>query len=216
MGGTAAAPKPPSPPPSPKPPPPPPPPLPLPADGLFLLDEWEVSRIVETVGGHLKDIDTVVTSIARGRHWAPALERLVADSVEAVERVLDDILYADGAGGAPGGGGSGGASRRSGAAASAVARANRASISREHPLPPWDYQVAPTPERLAAYGRYLRAWALLTELGARKYVSRRELGARVFAECPHELDFLADAGLIMSVNVKSAARLHAEIGRAHV
>lgn len=181
-------------------------------DGLYLLDEWEVGRIVETVGGHLKDIDTVVTSIARGRHWAPALERLVADSVEAVERVFDDILHADGP--LPGAaGGSGGGSQRASrvGTASAVARANRASISREYPVPAWDYQLSPTPERLGSYGRYLRAWALISELSARKYVSRRELCARVFAECPHELEFLQDAGLIMAVNVKSAARLHAAV-----
>lgn len=189
-----------------------------PEGGFYTLDSWEIDRIVDTVGGHLKDIDTVVTSIARGRRWAPALERLVADSVEAVERVLDDILHADAAtlGGSGGGGGST-TNRRpaSGGATSAIARANRASLSRDYPLPPFDYQSTPTPERLAALCRYLRTWALVCELAGRKYVSRRELAARIFAECPHELEFLADAGLIMAVNVKSATKLHASIAVQH-
>jgi hypothetical protein len=164
---------------------------------LFLLEDWEVDRIIEVVGGHLKDLDTVVTAITKGTHWSAPLERLVADSVEMVERRLEEILYA--AGGPAGAGAP---------AAGGPAASNARSRWRGVPnaLPSWDYGERPAPERLAAYTRYLRAWAMISDLASRKYIAKRELQDRIFAACPQELDYFVDAGLIMSINVKTATK----------
>ena len=120
----------------------------------FLLEQWEIDRIVETVGGHLKDLDSIVTSVLKGKSWGAALDRLVADSVEAAERILDDILHSESAGNSSGSSSSSGNSISgksvlSGAAV-AVARANRRSQSREYTAPPFDYDVLPRPDRLTA------------------------------------------------------------------
>jgi hypothetical protein len=184
--------------------------------GLYLLEPWEIDRIVETIGGHLKDLDTVVTAIVGTKSWSHALDRLVADSVEQVERLFEQLLVApvDGTalpaplaqreGESAGGGTRTAASRRTSVPRS---RLLTAAIRNGQPLPSWDYQSNPRGDRLASYARFLRAWALITELAARKYVAKRELADRIFAACPHELDFLADVGIVLSVNVRAATRI---------
>ena len=74
--------------------------------------------------------------------------------------------------------------------------------------PPVDFTTNPTPERLAAYGRYLRLWALLVALSERKYIPRRDLVSRIFAECPAELDYCMEASLVMAVNVRTASKMY--------
>lgn len=179
------------------------------------LEEWEIDRIVDVIGGHLKDLDTVVTAITKGKHWSAALERLVADGADQVERTLEYLLMS--ADGGPGGNatttsttpGSGSGTGTGGGRRTRlrILSASRTVRGTGLPIPSWDYQLRPRPERLAAYGRYLRTWAMLNELAARKYVPRRELLDRIFSGCPHELDFLADAGLVMSVNVKGMTKI---------
>lgn len=159
-------------------------------DDIFLLTPEEIATIVATVGGHLQDLLTVVTAVTRGQSWGEALERLVADSAEAVEHILDAILDV------PGGVAAGGAA----VAAQAAGRRNTRSGSAGFAsgLPAHDFQTHPGPARLAAYGRYARAWALLSALGDRRYVSRRELTTLIFPACPHELDYLVASGLVTS------------------
>jgi hypothetical protein len=170
------------------------------AEDLYLLEQDEIDSIVETVGGHLQDLLIVVTAVTRGQSWGEALERLVADSAKAVEHMLDDILSADQpTNGAPTPLPSGG-------------RSHVSSLSRDHVQPLHDYQTNPSPSRLAAYGRYVRSWTLLCALSKSKFVSKRELAARVFPACPHELDFLEATGLITTINVKAAAKIESTTG----
>lgn len=141
----------------------------------------------------------------------------MADSCDLVERTLDEILAAasgatGSAVGAPGkpkpaSGGGGGVSGQVMPRARAGTRLGLAGYSNPS-IPPVDFSVNASAERLAAYGRYLRGWALLNELSTRKYIPRRELVNRIFAECPHELDFFLDAG--------ECVGLHARRGRASI
>jgi hypothetical protein len=191
---------------------------------LYLLEPWEIGRIVDVIGGHLKDIDSVVSAIVRGRHWSQALERLVSDSCDLVERTLDDLLAAVNDG--PGSGGTAGGRGLSGSAASIgkggggrTGSGGRSSVLRSSlggsglanknemvPPPPHDFSLEPSPQRLAAYCRYLRVMALIRECADRKYTPRRDLLNRVFPESPQELDHAIDLGLVMSVNLRNTMR----------
>jgi trimeric autotransporter adhesin len=192
----------------------------------YLLEDHEIARIVETIGGNLKDLHTVVASIMAGKHWASALERLVADSADMVESTLDVLLAASSSDSSSslsaGGGGGAAASAASGAATgtgnpvSSASGGNRAGGGRRGlrlrllaraPLPQWDFAANPRPDRLAAYSRFLRAWDLMIELDKRKYVQRRELVDSIFAGCPHELEYLVDVGLAVAVNIKGMTRV---------
>jgi len=77
-----------------------------------------------------------------------------------------------------------------------------------YPLPSWDAGHSPRPDRLAAYARYVRAWSLLETLAEAQYVPRRDLIARIFAGCPHELGLFVEAELISTINVVGAAVTH--------
>jgi hypothetical protein len=182
---------------------------------LHTLEPWEIDRIVEIVGGHLKDIDVVVSAITRGKHWSIPLERMVADSCDLVERTFDEMLA--GASGPVANNPGSGNKQKSGGFAGLLPRSragSRLGLSgySQPAMPTADFTINPSPERLAAYARYLRGWALLTALSQRKYIPRRDLVSKYFAECPHELDFFNDAGLIMSVNVKTSAKMHVSHG----
>lgn len=196
----------------------------------YLLEDHEIARIVETIGGNLKDLHTVVASIMSGKHWASALERLVADSADMVESTLDVLLAASTSdstsstsSASPGGGGAV-SSATGGAAPGAVnlsvagggggnraggggRRGLRLRLLARAPLPQWDFAANPRPDRLAAYSRFLRAWDLMIELDRRKYVQRRELVDSIFAGCPHELEYLVDVGLAVAVNIKGMTRV---------
>jgi hypothetical protein len=181
---------------------------------FFLLEDSEIETIVGVIGGHLKDVHTVVAALLAGKHWTSAIERLVADSADQVEGTLDVLLArADGTA-APSGSSSaaappGTADAAITGSASSAARSPGARrglrlrlLARGSSLPPWDYALFPERLRLASYARFLRAWALLCTLESRKYVQRRELADSIFPGCSHELDFLVDAGLASVVNVK--------------
>ena len=168
-------------------------------DDIYLLAPEEIATIVGTVGGHLQDLLTVVTAVTRGQAWGEALERLVADSAEAVEHLLAGVRDAPGGGGA--------ASAGTAAVQGGRRLVLRGSVGPAYALPAHDYQAHPSPARLAAYGRYARAWALLCALGERRYVSRRELATLVFPACPQELDVFISAGLVTCINAKSKARV---------
>ena len=178
---------------------------------FYLLEDAEIETIVGVIGGHLKDVHTVVAALLAGKHWTSAIERLVADSADQVEGTLDVLLArADGAA-APSGSTSGAGTPSPADAASAgnSARSPGARrglrlrlLARGSSLPPHDYALFPERHRLASYARFLRAWALLSSLESRKYVQRRELADTIFRGCSHELDFLVDAGLASVVNVK--------------
>ena len=188
---------------------------------LHTLSASEINTIVETVGGHLKDLDTVVTSVARGKQFQNALDLLVADSAELVERMLETLLSAAEGGTGDGSGGGGVTSTASASSTSAAARTggsrtpSRARLlplaappafrgGAPFPRPAWNYLVAPKGDRLAAYARYLRMWDMLEVVALRKFVPRRELALRVFVGCPHELELYADAGIIAIMSVRAA------------
>lgn len=172
---------------------------------IYTLDPHEIKTISEVIGGQLTDLHTVVTAITTSKHWRVAVERLVADSVEQVERTLDSLLASADSGGQSGGsggaGGNGAGGRKS--------RFRPAGLSRGlgGPLPSWDYHVNPKPDRLAAYQRYLRAWALISELSRSKYLMKRKALDSIFSGVPHELDYLIDAGLVMSINTRSMIKV---------
>jgi hypothetical protein len=194
---------------------------------LWLLQDWEVRRIVDVVGGHLKDIDAIVSAMVRGRHWAAALERLVAGSCDLVERSLDDILTAvvdPGAGPVAGSSPAGVKGATAGTTAAYLGRAGTrggasvilrsakegTGLANKNALtapPPFDFNVDPSPQRLAVYCRYLRGMALIQECAQRKYTPRRDIINRVFSECPQELEHFMDLGLVMSVNLRGTIKM---------
>jgi hypothetical protein len=198
---------------------------------LHTLAANEIHTIVETVGGHLKDLDTVVTSVARGKHFLAALDLLVADSAEHVERVLETLLSAAEGGAGDGSGGGGGALSSStssaGSASSPTRSSSRVASVRARllplavppafrwgapfPRPAWNYLVAPKGDRLGAYARYTRLWDMLEAVAHRKFVPRRELALHVFVGCPHELELYADAGIIASMSVRAASRANGSL-----
>lgn len=195
------------------------PPAPPSTGRVHTLEAWEVECIVRTIGGHLKDLDAVVTAVARGKPWSLALERLVTDSADHVEHVFEALLEgADGGVGArsSGGGGPGAAPSPNPSSARRAARSRLLPLSappsaREgvpYPLPLWDAGHSPRPDRLAAYARYVRAWSLLETLAEAQYVPRRDLIARIFSGCPHELGLFVEAELISTINVVGAAVTH--------
>jgi uncharacterized membrane protein YgcG len=165
-----------------------------------------------------------VSAIVRGRHWSQALERLVSDSCDLVERTLDDLLAAvndgPGSGGAAGGrglsgsaasigkggGGRTGSGGRSSVLRSSLGGSGLANKNEMVPPPPHDFSLEPSPQRLAAYCRYLRVMALIRECADRKYTPRRDLLNRIFPESPQELDHAIDLGLVMSVNLRNTMR----------
>ena len=66
----------------------------------MLLNDRECESIINIVGGNMKDVDTVVQAVASGHAWSSVVARLVADSVELVEALLEDVLEGTIAGGA--------------------------------------------------------------------------------------------------------------------
>jgi len=150
----------------------------------------------------------VVSAITRGKHWSVPLERLIADSVDLIERTLDDILASAAGVSAPA---PGKVSGRGGHLSGSLSgRAHGRGVGGHrvaHAMPTADFAVSPSPERLACYSRYLRAWELALQLSQRKYIPKRELMTTIFAECPQELEWFVESGWIMAVNVKTAARL---------
>lgn len=109
----------------------------------------QIDSIEECVGGQLKDLDLVLTTIRDGRHWSGILQRLVADSIEQVEQQLERVIAAH---------------RESSHSGHGVA----ASMS--------DVVAEPiTPEAVASYRCMLRFWRMMEVMGKKSHVSRREL-----------------------------------------
>lgn len=172
---------------------------------IYLLQPWEIDRLVETIGGHLKDLDTVVTAITRGKHWASAVERLVSDSTDHIERVLEALLSgahaAEVLAASSHGNGQNGDKRRQRLLPLLMPFASRHKTLSNPP--PWDFPVNPTPERLAAFARFLRTWVLIERLGTEMVISKRQVLDEIFYEFPQELDILTEAGLIMTKLIKA-------------
>lgn len=91
-------------------------------------------------------------------------------------------------------------------------RVERLSMTLEDTLDPKFPPNASAEERAArrmdAIQRCLRFWKVLELLAERKYVSRTELLARVFTDCPNELDDLCDQGVLMSANISAATKVY--------
>lgn len=186
------------------------------------LSDAEADSIISVVGGNMKDVDTVVQAVAGGHAWSSVVGRLVADSVELVEALLEDVLE----GALAGSGGEGNASKGHGgglageghAAPSAAAR-SEAWLRRRHSHRTSIGTSANTASSAhdpslrgpgggpLSHLQFLRLFRLLEDLAARKYVSRRDLTAGPFAGCGWEMDAYVDAGVLICANLRSSVKL---------
>eukprot|EP01138_Halocafeteria_seosinensis_P011012 gb/GECG01011247.1/.p1 GENE.gb/GECG01011247.1/~~gb/GECG01011247.1/.p1 ORF type:complete len:154 (+),score=15.26 gb/GECG01011247.1/:1-462(+) len=55
------------------------------------LSDVEIDAIINSIGGHLNDIDVLIGQITQGQPWQEAVQRLLADSVQQVENLLESL-----------------------------------------------------------------------------------------------------------------------------
>jgi hypothetical protein len=151
----------------------------------------EVEIIVTAVGGHMKDLDSVVRQLLEGHSYQSVLERLLADSVDSVESFVENTLL-EGHPVLPGG---------------VFRRESPGKVLTHTSLSQSSTSLGP--EMTERAEKFLRFWNLMEELSRRKYVSRRELTTRLYSGHSAELDELTGNGLIMCANLRSTRKLRA-------
>jgi len=170
------------------------PPEDLPAAArLRALSAAEVQVIVQTVGGHMKDLDGIIRQLIEGHSLSAVLERMVADSVDSVETFIETTLLR-------------GEPLLPGMAFAANPHAKRPAKGGGGGVP----ETSELSDAMVARAwRFVRLWRLMEQLAKRKYVSRRELTTGLFAGHGWELDELTTHGIVMCANLRSTRKLRA-------
>jgi hypothetical protein len=121
------------------------------------LADVEIDAIINSIGGHLNDIDVLIGQITQGQPWQEAVQRLLADSVQQVENLLES-LYCCG-------------DQRDSDHDAFLFQTPPESVYHNS----WDLALQVTHK----YKCFLRCFAMIELLAKRKWVHRQELANQV-------------------------------------
>lgn len=121
------------------------------------LSTAEIDTIINSIGGHLNDIDVLIGQISQGQPWQEAIQRLLADSVQQVENLLEG-LYCCG-------------DQRDSDHDAFLFQTPPESVYHNA----WDLSLQVTHK----YKCFLRCFAMIELLSKRKWVHRQELANQV-------------------------------------